>query len=248
MLKLLFWLLLGANGLLYGYGQGYFGRSGALEREPARLANQLNADKLRLLPSAPPPPKPPVVEDPEPAPVVVATPRVVTPPPAPKPAPPPAPKPPQYACLDISGFAQADARRFESQLAALKLGDRLARRSVPGQEISSYLVNIPPQGSKDGADRKAAELKLLGIDDFFIISDNSPMRWAISLGLFKNETGAQNMLAALGKQGVHSAKITPRYGGSKLLAYQLRDLDGAEKSRVDRIRAGFQGLETHGCK
>jgi hypothetical protein len=107
---------------------------------------------------------------------------------------------------------------------------------------------MPPQGSKEGADKKAAELRALGVTNYFIMSDNSPLRWAISLGVFKTESAAQNQLAALMKQGVRTARITPRMSGSKLLAFQFRDVDGALKAKLEQIRGGFPNTETHACK
>ena len=88
----------------------------------------------------------------------------------------------------MGNFLLADGRRFEAQVAALDLGDRQSRRNVAGQEISSYMVYIPPQGSKEGADRKAGELKQLGVTNYFIMNESSPLRWGISLGVFKSET------------------------------------------------------------
>jgi hypothetical protein len=38
-------------------------------------------------------------------------------------------------------------------------------------------VYIPPQGSKEGAEKKAGELRALGVSNYFIMSDNSPLRW-----------------------------------------------------------------------
>ncbi|MEG1054007.1 MAG: SPOR domain-containing protein, partial [Janthinobacterium sp.] len=159
----------------------------------------------------------------------------------------PAP-PTTYACTEVGNFLLADGRRFEAQVAALDLGDRQSRRNVAGQEISSYMVYIPPQGSKEGAERKAGELKQLGVTNYFIMGDGSPMRWGISLGVFKSESGAQSQLASLNKQGVHSARIGPRYSSSKQLAYQFRDLDAATRARLEKIKAQFPEQELRNCK
>lgn len=153
-----------------------------------------------------------------------------------------------YACTEVGNFLLADARRFEAQVAALDLGDRQSRRNVAGQEVSSYMVYIPPQGSKEGADRKAGELKQLGVTNYFIMNESSPTRWGISLGVFKSESGAQTQLASLNKQGVHSARIAPRYTASKQLAYQFRDLDAATRARLEKIKAQFPEQDLRSCK
>ncbi|HAT32064.1 MAG TPA: hypothetical protein DCW29_14765 [Janthinobacterium sp.] len=240
MLKFTFWLLLAVNVALFALGRGYLDGVGAESREPARVKNQLHAERISLISSAsalaPPAPIPPPIPAPAPAPIPVAV------------AEKPAPKPQVFACTEVGNFAQADARRFESELAPLALGARQSRHSVPGQEVSSYIVFIPPQSSKEAADKKAAELKELGVENYFIMSDNSPMHWAISLGVFKLETGAQNLLAALVKQGVRSARISARYANGKQLTFQFRDLDGATRARLSQIKADFPAQEMHACK
>lgn len=235
MLKFVFWLLAGVNLLVLAIGQGYLGSFRSETREPARLKNQLQAGKLTLLTQeqAMAPAAPPAADD-------AATPATAAPA---APAP-----PPSYACTEVGNFLLADGRRFEAQVAALDLGDRQSRRNVAGQEISSYMVYIPPQGSKEGADRKAGELKQLGVTNYFIMNEGSPQRWGISLGVFKSENSAQSQLAALNKQGVHSARIAPRYSASKQMAYRFRDLDAATRARLEKIKAQFPEQELRNCK
>lgn len=235
MLKFVFWLLAGVNLLVLAIGQGYLGSFRSETREPARLKNQLQAGKLTLLTQeqATAPAVPPAADDA----ATPATPATAAPAP-----------PPSYACTEVGNFLLADGRRFEAQVAALDLGDRQSRRNVAGQEISSYMVYIPPQGSKEGADRKAGELKQLGVTNYFIMNEVSPQRWGISLGVFKSENSAQSQLAALNKQGVHSARIAPRYSASKQMAYRFRDLDAATRARLEKIKAQFPEQELRNCK
>lgn len=232
MLKFVFWLLAGVNLLVLAIGQGYLGSFRTETREPARLKNQLQAGKLTLLTQeqATAPVAPPAAEE-------GATPAAAV-----------AAPPPSYACTEVGNFLLADGRRFETQVAALNLGDRQSRRNVAGQDISSYMVYIPPQGSKEGAERKAGELKQLGVTNYFIINEGSAQRWGISLGVFKSETSAQSQLASLNKQGVHSARVAPRYSASKQLAYQFRDLDAATRARLAEITKQFEEQELRSCK
>ena len=230
MLKFIFWSLLAINAALFAYGRGYLGHFSGNEREPERLLNQLNADKLAIIsPEKANNAAAAVAASAAAAASAKAAPEVL-------------------ACVEIASFVLADARRFEAQLAPLNLGDRQSRHNLPGTEVSSYIVHIPPQGSKEGADKKAAELRGLGVTNYFIMSDNSPLRWGISLGVFKTEGAAQNQLAALMKQGVRTARITPRMSGSKLLGYQFREVDAALKAKLEQIRAAYPNTETRACK
>lgn len=97
-------------------------------------------------------------------------------------------------------------------------------------------------------EKKAGELRKLGVEDFFIIQDNSPMRWGISLGVFKQEDAARTHLAALNQKGVQSARIGQRTVTSSQVAFQIRDLDKEGKAAFDKIKAGFPRQETRKCQ
>jgi hypothetical protein len=235
MLKFIFWSLLLANGALLAL-QLSGGAALSDKREPNRLANQLNADKIKLIsakqanaltsaPTAPAPQSPPA------EPTVAVAPTVK--------------KPELVACTEIGNFLPADAKRFEERLAPLALGDRQARRNI--QEVASHMVYIPPQGEKEGADRRVSELRQQGISNFFVIQDNSPLRWGISLGIFKTEAAAKNHLANLSRQGVRGARIGARSVTSNKVAFQLRNLDPATKARLEQIKGDFPNQEMHGC-
>lgn len=91
---------------------------------------------------------------------------------------------------------------------------------------SSYWVNIPPQGGKAGAERRAAELKNLGLDDFYMEQAPGENQYAISLGLFRAESLAERQLETLQKRGVKGAKVTAR--------------ENANGARVELVGAGAQ--------
>jgi hypothetical protein len=222
VLKFIFWCLLCLNGVLLAYGQGMLGNFKGNEREPARIRNQLNIDRLALLAAAP-------------AAAVVAA-----------PAAPAAAE--TLACFEIGSLAQAEARRFEARLAPLDLGERMTRLALASTDVSSYMVIIPPQASKEAADRKAGELKALGVTNFFIISDSSALKWAISLGVFKTEAAAQSLLAALNKQGVTTARVNPRGTQTTRLAFQFRGIDAAASAQIDDVAGSFPALERRRCK
>jgi hypothetical protein len=225
LLKFIFWFLLCVNAVLFAYGRGYLGNVKGSEREPARMKNQVNTDKLKLVPAA-----------------QAAAPRQAI-------APAPAPAGPALiACTEIGDFAAPDARRFETRAATLELGARQSRQDVAATEITSHIVYIPPLGSKEAAERKAAELKNLGITNYFIMSDNSAMRWGISLGVFKSENAAKTLLAALNRQGVQSARVSGRATQTTKVAYRFRDLDPATREKLDAIAAGFPAQQLRSCK
>ena len=238
MLKFIFWSLLAINAALFAYGQGYLGHFSGNEREPGRLANQLNAAKLTII----------TAEKANGAAAASIAANAASASAAASAEGKADTKAEVQACVEIGNFVLAEARRFETQLAPLNLGDRQSRHNLAGTEVSSYIVYIPSQGSKEGADKKAGELRALGVTNYFIMSDTQTMRWAISLGVFKTEAAAQNQLAALVKQGVHSARVAPRMSGSKMLAFQFRDVGADLKGKLEQIRSEYPNTETRSCK
>jgi len=237
VLKFAFWALLATNVVWFAASQGYLGNITSDEHEPARLQDQLGAEKMVMLTA-------------QEAQETLAAATVVEEAPAPAPEAPSEPKPVPVAalvCTEVSNLREADARRFDARLAKLDLGTRPVRREVAATDFSSYIVFIPPQPSKEAADRKAAELKALDITNFFIMNADSPMKWAISLGVFKSEAAAQTQLAALNKQGVHSAKVAGRSTGTRI-AYQFRGIDAATSARIERMAATYDGQATRACR
>jgi hypothetical protein len=256
LLRFAFWSLLFLNAALFAYAQGLLGTSKSNEHEPARLKRQFNTARMTLLTreqaeAAAKAATPPGGADTAAngadaasaaasAPATPAKPVVAAPAPAPAPA-------PAFACTEIGPFDTADARRFETRLAALDLGDRQSRQTVQAQDVTSWLVHIPPQGSKEAAERKAAELRNLGVTNFYIMQGDSPLKYGISLGVFKTESGAQALLAQLGTQGVHTARIAPRGPQTVHYVYRVRGLDAATRKRIEGYAERYEGAAVKSC-
>ena len=251
MLRFAFWSLLFLNAALFAYAQGLLGTSKSYEHEPARLKRQFNTAKMTLLTreqaeaaakAATPPGGAAVAgaaSAAASAPATVAA-NAVTPVAAPAAA-------PAFACTEIGPLDANDARRFEARLAALDLGDRQSRQTVQAQDVTSWLVHIPSQGSKEAADRKAAELRNLGVTNFYVMQGDSPLKYAISLGVFKTESGAEALLAQLGNQGVHTARIAPRGPQTVHYVYRVRGLDAATRKRIEGYAERYDGADVKSC-
>jgi hypothetical protein len=224
MLKFLLGALLVANLGLFVVQRGQ-----PAGHEPARMNNQLNPDRIRLLPASAASVPAPAAAAPEPAPAPAETVASAAP----------------NACIELLSFTAAEATRFEARMDALGLASRLSRRDMPSP--ASYMVMLPPQGSREAADLKTTELRGLGVTDSFIIQDNSSRRFGIALGTFRSQEAAQAHLEAMGRRGVRTARIAEIGTGPARLAIQLRALDPAAEAQVMRARAEFPRLESRGC-
>lgn len=268
-LKLLFWLLLVGNVVLFGLSRGYFGASATERREPQRLTQQLRPELLSLLPANSEKLASQLRAQAAPAPAA-GTDAVATATPVAPDTPAPSATAatgatgattattattaaPQLAavtpsCTEVGNFTAADARRFSEQLASLKLGDKVVQKLT--QDVTSHMVFIPPQDGRDGAERRIAELRRLGIGDFYVIPDSFPnpaLRNGVSLGIFRTEEAAKAYVGQLISRGMRSARIIARRSGAGKQVFQLRDLSPEARTALDNIKSAFPDQEIRAC-
>lgn len=226
-MRALFLALLFANLALYAWW-----RYGVPEdTAPAPLSRQIAPDKLKVVAPANLPPVSAVTKPP-------ATPPVSAPTAA-------ATATAAAACLEWGSFTVADAPRAEQALEPLGLGARLAQRR--SEEQAGWWVFIPPQANRQGALRKAAELKQLGVEDYFVVQEEGAYRWALSLGVFRTEEAAQARLAALRGQGVRTARVGARETVVPKVWLQVKGVDAPLQLRLKEIARQVEGSELKDC-
>ena len=220
-MRAFFLALLFANLALYAWW-----RYGVPENAaPAPLSRQIAPDKLKVVAPADLPP------------VSAAT----KPPPSP-PVPVPAAA---AACLEWGSFTVADAPRAEQALESLGLGARVAQRR--SEEQAGWWVFIPPQANRQSALRKAAELKELGVEDYFVVQEDGAYRWALSLGVFRTEEAAQARLAVVRGQGVRTARVGARETVVPKVWLQVKGVDAPLQLRLKEIARQVEGSELKDC-
>ena len=203
--------LMFANLLALAIWKGWLG-GGAYPGEPERLSNQLNPERMRLVAVRPVPA--PVAAASVP-PVAPAVPELPSPPVAPAPV---VENPAPPGCVAFSGLTTPQRDELGARIASAGPGFKLTESRTGA--VTSWWVHVPPQGSKEAAERKAAELRKLGVNDLFIVNDPGPAQFAISLGLYKNETQANRLLESLREKGVRSAQVAGR--GATALRVEVR--------------------------
>ena len=158
-----------------------------------------------------------------------------------KPAPPKA----AAACLEWGALIGADQARAEQALAALALDAKLTQRKQ--EDSAGFWVYMPPLGGRQVATQKAAELKRLGVDEFYVVPDDPKWRFAISLGVYKTEEAAKARLAALRAKGVKSATVGAREAQPGKTWFQVRNASPALAATLNELQQGFPGTELHEC-
>ena len=226
-MRALFLLLVLANIAFLAWSR-YFSPIDA-SADPLPLGRQIEPDKLKILVPADVPPAA--------APAAKAAPAASAPAPAPMAA--------SASCLEWGSFTLADVPRAEKALEPLALGERLAQRRT--EEMAGWWVYIPAQGNRPGALKKSAELKARGVEDYFVVTDEGPYRWAVSLGVFRNEEAAKARLAVLREKGVRSAQVGAREMLVPKVWLQVKGIDGALEARLREIAGQVEGSDLHAC-
>lgn len=156
-------------------------------------------------------------------------------------APEPAPKP--TACLEWGPFRASELAAADEAIGKWQIGQRLEARQTEGQDDSGYWVYIPPLKSRQEAEQKIAELKRLGVNDYFLVQGDGKWKYAISLGMFRTEEAAKAQLDALERKGVKLALSGKRERPVTLTVFVARDVDDALAAALAEIRQGFPGTE-----
>jgi cell division septation protein DedD len=151
------------------------------------------------------------------------------------------PPPAAAACLEWRSFDASELARAIAALEPLALGERLSAREV--SVAVRWWVYMPPQSSRAGMEKKADELRELGISEYFPITDAGKWRYAISLGIFRSEAGANAFLEQLRNRGVRSAVVGEREQRATHTVLTIREPGPEEAAKLAELSAGFPGTE-----
>ena len=143
-------------------------------------------------------------------------------------------------CVDWGPLSDTEKARALATLEPLDLAKLMSQKKV--EVITNYWVFIPPAANKVAADRRLADLKAQGLKDAFMI-DGGPQRFAIQLGAFRTEEGAQAQLADLADKGIKNAKVGPRAQAVLQSALVVRDPPAPAVTKLKEMQASFPGSE-----
>jgi hypothetical protein len=157
------------------------------------------------------------------------------------------PEPPKAAavCLEWGALIGDDAARAEQALEPLELGAKLTQRKI--DEVAGYWVYMSPLANRQAATQKTGELKRLGVEEYFIVSDDPQWRNAVSLGVFKTEEAAIARLAALRAKGVRTAVVGAREAQPGKTWFQVHDAGAALVAKLNELKQGFPDTEVRAC-
>lgn len=250
-------LLVVANLFAYALFQGWLSPWIRGDREPQRLAEQRNPDRLRVVPlerlGPPQPTRSPTAPNDASSRPVPASPST---PPAPSnaaPGPassfaPAAPSAPALAeatpaagasraagaCVAFAALDEPRASRLAEALESA--GARVQSTRV--EQAASYLVYVPAPATPADAQRRMAALRRAGQADVYVMQEG-PQRLGIAVGLFRSEETARALVARLDSAGETGLRIAPRGAVTPRVRLQARWPDAAGAGSVATIASRF---------
>lgn len=220
MLRLTFWILLVANVVMFAATQTYTD-SPKKPDEPQQL-QPIEQEKIRLLPSA----------------MISRESRPTRPVEAESPA-------ETVACLEIGEFDTAGAKRFEEKIKGFMPASSI--KQFHPRHASSYMVFLPPAENKKAAEIRINELQRKGISNYFLITNGTQFKNAISLGIFKKEDAAKNLVAELQKLGLDDVDVHVRTKQSESISYMIRNPDMKQMEQLGLVLADFHEVSKKEC-
>lgn len=167
----------------------------------------------------------------------------------------PEPKPektttPALACLVWRGILAEDLPNARKRLAGLKLTGEFKQEGGDSESPKRFWVYIPPRSTNEDAQKKAGELKALGVEDFFVVNDGSRWTHAISLGLFSSKEAADRRLDEVKQRGVRTA-VSGQRGESTPVTTRitLHEIPVTVVSDLQQASKAFKGstISEKGC-
>ncbi|WP_455198802.1 SPOR domain-containing protein [Kaarinaea lacus] len=140
-------------------------------------------------------------------------------------------EPVSMVCFTLGPFSQAStAGRTAETISAL--GVTVNRRQTTQRRPRGYWVYLPAFKTYDAAKKRVTELQKKGLKDMFIMG-NGEHKNAVSLGLFKSRSAADDRFEQVKKMGL-SVNIETQYRVTKL-AWLDMEVPGDQESTIEAI-------------
>lgn len=226
-MKRLFLGLLLLNLALFGWLRGAHPGGG---REPARLDQQVAAERIRVLTDR----EVQQLEKRAGEAKTAAAPGLV-------------PLQPEatVACVEIGEFVNdAQLARLRDRLAALKLTDRASEqtRERPGW----YLVYLPPEKTLSDAEQRAEQLRAQGLQDLVVYKEGA-LHFAIGVGSFRDRDLARKQAAQLERRGIKGARVADNPGTVRSTRVVIRGADAAAIQQLENAQKDFPQQKLQPC-
>lgn len=244
MLRAAVLVLLLANAGYYAWAHGLlrsWGLAPAEQTEPRRLEQQIQPENLRIGGPAANTPAP-VASTAAPAASAAAAASA----PAPDPAGNGSPTPTAAAgstCLQAGPFDARQADALRAAAASAGLPDA-AWRLEAVSATARWMVYMGRFADEDALDKKRAELRARKVA---YDRPGAALEPGLSLGRFSTEEAAERALAALGTQGVRTARVVQERGDASGYLLRLPQATDPLRPPLDALRPALAGKPLRAC-
>jgi len=143
-------------------------------------------------------------------------------------------------CVEWGPFSESDRVRAQADIEPLQIGRLVSQRAVAADPI--WWVNTGPVPSRATADKRAAELRLLAIDDLSVV-DAGRGQFTVSLGMFRTEAAANARVEALATRGVAGTRVESRQAGVAQSMLVVRDPPQPAVARMKELQPQYPGSD-----
>ena len=150
-------------------------------------------------------------------------------------------------CMEWGDFSGEGLNRATAAISALKLGNKPMQRQV--EHTIGYWVYLPPQKNSAEVEKKVAQIKGLGLEEYFVVQEAGKWRNAISLGVFKTKDAAHKFRESVKAKGLESAKAGARASKHMFTVFVLKDPDTGVTAKMAALQKDFPDseLKTAAC-
>jgi hypothetical protein len=145
------------------------------------------------------------------------------------------------SCYKWGNFTKANLSGAQVVLAKLGL-QSVVNQEADSEEGRRFWVYYPPLKTAGLAQKKAAEIKALGVQELIVVQD-SQWRHAISFGLFQDEQLATNLLNELQAKGVKGATKALRSPGKSPNSLLIKGVTEESAMELYKVKPQFIGTE-----
>ena len=143
-------------------------------------------------------------------------------------------------CFEWGTFSDSNLASAQKILTKMSLPTTAKQQEAEGPQ--RYWVYRPPLKTAADAQKKAAQLKALGVEDLFVVQEE---KWknAISFGIFEDEQLAIKLMQELQAKGVKNIEKTVRSNGKGHHTLVLGKLDEKDMAELNKLKPNFPAAE-----
>lgn len=143
-------------------------------------------------------------------------------------------------CFEWGTFSDNNLASAQKVLTRMSLPTTAKQQEAEGPK--RYWVYRPPLKTAADAQKKAAELKALGVEDLFVVQEE---KWknAISFGIFEDEQLATKLMQELQAKGVKNIEKTVRSNGKGHHTLVLGKLEEKDVAELNKLKPNFPAAE-----